>query len=295
LDPANVPFALESRLVRAWYRLTGARPSSSPFVSGDSFRAIADFVLEPPAGSLQGRVGKGSIVFVQSSELARFATESLDHADEPFVLVTHNGDLNIDDSYRTIASHPALMHWFAQNAAMRHPRLTAVPIGLENRNLHYNGVLRDFRKLQQRGRDRAPRILSAFSVQTNPAERLAAREALRSAASVDELPFRVNSRTYRKILAGYAFVASPPGNGVDCHRTWEALYLGVIPIVHRSTFYDAFPGLPVAAVDDWREVASWSTGYLAALQARLSPAIRSTPYLRFSYWESLVRKAQASS
>lgn len=28
----------------------------------------------------------------------------------------------------------------------------------------------------------------------------------------------------------YAFVISPPGHGLDCHRTWEALALGCIPI-----------------------------------------------------------------
>ncbi len=29
----------------------------------------------------------------------------------------------------------------------------------------------------------------------------------------------------------YSFWLSPRGNGIDCHRTWEALYLDVIPIV----------------------------------------------------------------
>ena len=35
--------------------------------------------------------------------------------------------------------------------------------------------------------------------------------------------------------AQYAFVASPPGNGFDCHRTWEALVLGCIVIVQNSS------------------------------------------------------------
>jgi hypothetical protein len=30
------------------------------------------------------------------------------------------------------------------------------------------------------------------------------------------------------------YVASPRGNGLDCHRFWEGLYLGVTPIVERS-------------------------------------------------------------
>jgi hypothetical protein len=30
------------------------------------------------------------------------------------------------------------------------------------------------------------------------------------------------------------YVASPRGNGIDCHRFWEAQYLGVIPVVEHS-------------------------------------------------------------
>ena len=30
-------------------------------------------------------------------------------------------------------------------------------------------------------------------------------------------------KDYRKVLSNSYFVISPPGNGIDCHRTWEAL------------------------------------------------------------------------
>jgi hypothetical protein len=33
----------------------------------------------------------------------------------------------------------------------------------------------------------------------------------------------------------YSFVISPPGHGLDCHRTWEALALGCIPITLAPT------------------------------------------------------------
>ena len=33
----------------------------------------------------------------------------------------------------------------------------------------------------------------------------------------------------------FPFWLSPRGNGLDCHRTWEALYLDIIPIVWHST------------------------------------------------------------
>jgi hypothetical protein len=54
-----------------------------------------------------------------------------------------------------------------------------------------------------------------------------------------------------RAAANYAFVASPNGRGYDCHRTWEALVLGSIPIVSRSPIVDVFAGLPVVVVDAW--------------------------------------------
>ena len=48
---------------------------------------------------------------------------------------------------------------------------------------------------------------------------------------------------------------SPHGNGLDCHRTWEALCLGCIPIVKKSGICeDLFYKLPVLIVDNWKDV-----------------------------------------
>merc|ERR1712224_729712 len=42
------------------------------------------------------------------------------------------------------------------------------------------------------------------------------------------------SHFYGQILAGHKFVISPPGGGYDCHRTWVALALGVVPIILKG-------------------------------------------------------------
>jgi hypothetical protein len=58
-----------------------------------------------------------------------------------------------------------------------------------------------------------------------------------------------------KSMLEYAFVLSPFGNGMDCHRTWEALLCGCIPIVRSSVFDELFEGLPVLIVDKWDDVS----------------------------------------
>ena len=40
----------------------------------------------------------------------------------------------------------------------------------------------------------------------------------------------------------FVFGLSPRGNGVDCHRTWEMLYFGMIPVMLRSTIDPLFDG-----------------------------------------------------
>ena len=57
-----------------------------------------------------------------------------------------------------------------------------------------------------------------------------------------------------KNTTNFSFVLSPFGNGMDCHRTWEALLCGCIPIVRTSVFRELFYGLPVLIVEDWSEI-----------------------------------------
>jgi hypothetical protein len=52
----------------------------------------------------------------------------------------------------------------------------------------------------------------------------------------------------------FAFVLSPHGNGYDCHRLWEALILGCIPIVRTSCLDDLYEDLPVLIVSEWSDI-----------------------------------------
>ena len=54
----------------------------------------------------------------------------------------------------------------------------------------------------------------------------------------------------------YAFELSPSGNGLDCHRTYEALILKTIPIVRTNTLDPIYleHDLPVVIVKEWNEV-----------------------------------------
>ena len=46
------------------------------------------------------------------------------------------------------------------------------------------------------------------------------------------------------------------GMGMDAHRTYEALALGLIPIVRRSPLSGIFEHMSVAVVDAWEDVTA---------------------------------------
>src|SRR5581483_6435958 len=59
---------------------------------------------------------------------------------------------------------------------------------------------------------------------------------------------------YLTDLTHAQFVLCPRGNGLDCHRQWEALLMGAIPVMFHSSLDPVFEGLPVVLIKDESEV-----------------------------------------
>lgn len=72
---------------------------------------------------------------------------------------------------------------------------------------------------------------------------------------------------YYASMRRHRFVLSPEGNGADCYRHWEALYLGAIPIVMAGPTMSSFADLPVLFTNDYSEL---SEEYLEEQWRRLS-------------------------
>lgn len=62
------------------------------------------------------------------------------------------------------------------------------------------------------------------------------------------------------MTSNYRYVLSPYGAGYDCHRTWKCLYLGIIPIIQKSTIDEIFDDLPVIKVNTWEELNKSTIG-----------------------------------
>lgn len=65
------------------------------------------------------------------------------------------------------------------------------------------------------------------------------------------------SSEYFTSLPSYKFVISPEGNGVDCHRHYEALMTGCIPVVEDSIHVrEVYGNCPILYTTDYSEITS---------------------------------------
>jgi len=67
----------------------------------------------------------------------------------------------------------------------------------------------------------------------------------------------VSHSQYFQNLPSYKFVVSPEGNGIDCHRHYEALMAGCIPIIERHPgIEEKYKGCPILWTTDYSEITS---------------------------------------
>lgn len=66
---------------------------------------------------------------------------------------------------------------------------------------------------------------------------------------------RVPYNIYCQEILEHKFMICPEGNGVDCHRNWEVLYLKRVPIMKKNNYLqELYKNYPVLWVDDFADV-----------------------------------------
>jgi hypothetical protein len=76
---------------------------------------------------------------------------------------------------------------------------------------------------------------------------------------------------YFDYLLSYKFVISPEGNGIDCHRHYEALLAGCIPIIEKNPLIEKkYQGLPILYTTDYSEITEeyLNTKYIEMCEQR---------------------------
>ena len=261
--------------------------SSAPFLSGDTFKYLSDLIYEGKSFDFPKDLGaiyqSSPLVFVQGwpvSSAARALVQycAQGHRFPNASLVIHNCDeipnhdqmLSLAGSFKKVYS----VNWLGN------PELiTPLPIGLENRDKRRNGVPSDYANAISKGlpkfEERDINFLVCFSMHTNRVEREAALKYAAKIHGCHIVTDPITPKQYRGLLLRSKFVISPPGNGPDCHRTWEAMYLGAIPIVKKNFWPFQHKNLPVIQLDEWENLQNYLGWKLPEI---------SSDWKRIDYW-----------
>lgn len=261
----------------------------------------------------------GTVIFVSNDLVDKFFTHMYQQINVPFVLVSTGGDRSIDPTpYLLSATYSNILHWYSKNCRTNivHSQFSCLPVGLLDwmgqkeavasvaTHLSINKNLPFYSDVPK---NTSFEVLLSFHIANNPTARtdlwiqfcgeLPSNSnqysyvynnkdkvnalCLPMTGAWNHLPDSVTENDLYRHLAATKFVISPHGSGLDCARTWEALYMGAYVIVKTSYLDSLYAGLPVLIVKDWSDVTPelLQRTYLVFQQMKFNYDV-----LNLSYW-----------
>jgi hypothetical protein len=260
------------------------------YIHGDKFAEFADFGMNCGADGLRkskGRLGISDaghqVAFVKADYILGFF-KTVSMYCNPFdtvTLVTHNSDQHIVAESFDIPEQ--IVKWYALNSCS-HGTLP-IPSGMERPA--GGGYSADPNKILEAWKWDGERsgIFGCWNESNNAAARRPLAEAFRDRAEI--IPFGISHMEFLLKCRRAKFVLSPEGNGVDCHRTWEALYMGAVPIVKASRLTEYFAArLPMIVYSDEKELTD---EYIESAYDYLTKRKHEMTLLTMSYWKEVIR------
>lgn len=235
------------------------------------------------------RLQPGDTAWVRIEDLSTFNQRVLPRLKGPIQLITGESDYCVPRDFaeaaRVTAASGLVSRWFATNFdhTEHQALITPVPLGMNYRKKHDLHLLpgpdgtrwlrrerfsiaeqeRRWEAIAQAAPPPSRRLLFAYAdfhlnnssfARRYGESRNDIAEQLRHNPSVVFPSYIVDSDELYTNYGKHAFVISPHGRGLDCYRTWDALFMGAIVIVKRSPLDVLYRGLPVVIVDDWGEL-----------------------------------------
>jgi hypothetical protein len=202
------------------------------------------------------------------------------------LIITHNGDTPVWCD--NVNEYPNCQYWFGQNIMCDDPRVIPLPIGLEND--YINGQPQRKMILQEKSKSNITPTKLLYlncSISTCRADRQPAYDyfSTKNWCTV-KIPNHSNYYNFCDDVLDHQFMLSPRGNGLDCHRSWEILYLNRYPVMKKYYgLQKLFEDLPVIFVDNWTDV---TPEFLSNQLETIKNSTYNMDKLKFSYWKSLI-------
>ena len=241
---ASVAYIYYKRAIR-WRR------NNWPYISGDCFADLAEYVYKPPR--FRGRRGSlkdAQVIFCRSHDLNELFEI---HGPEIKAKVVITGNSDFEFHAPPVNIPKSVKAFFLQNSFISDDKLFfSIPIGVEDFRLGVNGNPRFF-KSKSTSPNLVQKILLGPLSPTHPVREMVNQTFPESNNLVEVIRERLKPKSYDQLSKRFVAVAAVRGNGIDTHRLWESLYRGVTPIVQEDAWWISlrkyFP--QVITISEW--------------------------------------------
>lgn len=223
-------------------------------ITGNAFKSVADDFLDEEKTYIDISK-KPKIIFLKTDWIEIFKQRVLPHIDYSFKLITHNADRPAPSGNIDLLEDSRLVKWYGMNCQIKHPKLQPIPIGIANEKWPHGNkdILLEVINTEV---PKTNLCYSNFDLTTNHIRRPEIFQIIQTKDFIDIDKEKHLYKEYLTKLKSYKYVVSPPGNSVDCHRVWEAIYLGIIPIVEKHVAMDYFKDLSIMFVNNFNVITS---------------------------------------
>ena len=243
-----------------------------PLIKSDSTEN-ADYLL-----NLIEKQFDGMSIYVISNLLSFFVINILPKINSRFILVsgcsvsTCPVEVLKENGFLTLMNNQNLIRWCSQNNTIQTGiKIKQIPLGLDYHTIYNNPshkwrintegsspieqerILVNIKQQSTYISKRINKILVNFVLNDRFGQRQdCLKQIPKNLLSIHNNDLK-RTDTW-KLTSQFAFVLSPYGNGMDCHRTWEAIILGSIPIIKSKEFKLLFDDLPVLNVEKFTDI-----------------------------------------
>jgi len=279
--------------------------SSYPYISSYTFRLMCDHgwlsdgdynfckgeINSIKNGIYPNNVKNGDKVYVVTEHLDKYFKEVHPKIKNKYILVTGRCDRGVDKNSIKYLDDK-IIHWYSSNVEVEHPRLTQIPLGLQNKHWRIkNHPQSDIELMEEVGGlvlEKNNDVLLSFQIHTNSDERRKCYNYFSKKNFVKIRKYNDKNRIDKSFVKDYfseikksKFVLCPFGGGFDCHRNWEVFSLGSFPIIKKHKSMENFYDMPAWFVNDWSEVTEES---IKSKYDELVNGDYNTDKILFDYW-----------
>ena len=254
---------------------------------------------------------KNPSIYICSSAIVHFINVMLPLIDFSFILVSGDCDETIpneilnNNDFINLINDKRILHWFCQNMTLEHNKITKIPIGLDYHTLTQRPLWGPISSCQDQEKmlsmikeksvpfwNRNVECYANFHFSMDTKLGYDRKDAFKK-INQDFVYYEQNkvSRliTWNK-QKDFAFVICPHGGGLDCHRNWEALCLGCIPIVKTSKIDKLYENLPVLIVNDWNIIEkNLLNNTINSFKKKFENNEFNMEKIKLSYWSNLIK------